>query len=220
MAGESCRAVAARFRVSVASVVKWSQRYRATGSAAAKRMGGYRPLALAGERDWLLARIAARPDVTLRALVAELAERGIAVSYFAVWPFYEHQGISFKKSLHASEQDRPDVARRRARWKTYQGRLDPKQLTLGHCLVGFGFMLLGRSELIGLAQLSASRARAAIDKRGSTPREEHLVDALDAWIGAPDATCSASQRTACLPIEAIRESGGRAAAFPRRRLRV
>jgi transposase len=33
-----------------------------------------------------------------------------------------------KKSLHASEQDRPDVARRRARWRAYQGRLDPKHL--------------------------------------------------------------------------------------------
>jgi transposase len=97
MAGESCRAVARRFGVSVASVVKWSQRFRATGSAAAKRMGGYRPLALAGERDWLLARIAARPDLTLRALVAELAGRGIVVSYFAVWHFFEREDISFKK---------------------------------------------------------------------------------------------------------------------------
>ena len=35
--GESCRAVAATFKVSVASVVKWSQRFRATGSAAATR---------------------------------------------------------------------------------------------------------------------------------------------------------------------------------------
>jgi transposase len=33
-----------------------------------------------------------------------------------------------KKSLHASEQDRPDVARRRARWKRYQGKLDPTRL--------------------------------------------------------------------------------------------
>jgi transposase len=30
-AGESCRAVATTFKVSVASVVKWSQRFRATG---------------------------------------------------------------------------------------------------------------------------------------------------------------------------------------------
>ena len=96
-AGESCRSVAARFRVSVASVVKWSQRFRATGSAAAKRMGGYRPYALAGERDWLLARLAQTPDVTLRALLSELADRGIKVSYYAVWHFFEHEGISFKK---------------------------------------------------------------------------------------------------------------------------
>ena len=34
--GQTCRAVAERFGVSVASVVKWSQRFRATGSAAAK----------------------------------------------------------------------------------------------------------------------------------------------------------------------------------------
>src|SRR5882672_4274770 len=33
-----------------------------------------------------------------------------------------------KKSLHASEQDRPDVARRRERWKRHQGKLDPTRL--------------------------------------------------------------------------------------------
>ena len=95
--GLSCRVVAARFQVSVASVVKWSQRWRATGSAAARPMGGRRPYALAGERDWLLARIAEKPDLTLRALAAELAERGVRVSYYAVWHFFEHEGVSFKK---------------------------------------------------------------------------------------------------------------------------
>jgi transposase len=97
MAGESCRTVAKLFGVSVASAVKWSQRFRVSGSAAAKPVGGQRPFALVGERDWLLTRIAVRPDVTLRALVAELAERGIVVSYFAVWHFFAHEGISFKK---------------------------------------------------------------------------------------------------------------------------
>ena len=33
-----------------------------------------------------------------------------------------------KKSLRASEQDRPDVARRRERWKRHQGRLDAARL--------------------------------------------------------------------------------------------
>jgi transposase len=96
-AGESARAVAATFKVSVASVVKWSQRFRATGSAAAHNVGGRRPYALQGHREWLLARLAEKPDITLRALGAELAERGIKVSHFAVWHFFEHEGISFKK---------------------------------------------------------------------------------------------------------------------------
>lgn len=96
-AGQSCRAVAAMFKVSVASVVKWSQRFRATGSAAAYKVGGRRPFALAGQRAWLLARLAEKPDITLRALGAELAARGLKVSHFAVWHFFEHEGISFKK---------------------------------------------------------------------------------------------------------------------------
>jgi transposase len=95
-AGESCRRVAATFKVSVASVVKWSQRARATGSPAARPMGG-RAYVLAGERGWLLRRLSEQPDITLRALSAELANRGIKVSYYAVWHFFEHEGISFKK---------------------------------------------------------------------------------------------------------------------------
>ena len=35
---------------------------------------------------------------------------------------------SKKKTLFATEQDRADVARRRARWKAHQGRLDPARL--------------------------------------------------------------------------------------------
>jgi transposase len=39
-AGGSVRAVTATFTVSVASVVRWSQRLRRTGSAARGKMGG------------------------------------------------------------------------------------------------------------------------------------------------------------------------------------
>ncbi len=35
---------------------------------------------------------------------------------------------ALKKTVHASEQDRPDVARRRARWMRHQGKLDPARL--------------------------------------------------------------------------------------------
>jgi transposase len=60
-------------------------------------MGGWRPLLLKRERDWLLARIAAKPDLTLRAVMAELAERGTPASYGAVWRFFAHEGVTFKK---------------------------------------------------------------------------------------------------------------------------
>ena len=88
----------------MASVVKWSQRFRATGSAAAAKMGGWRPLRLTSERDWLLAQIAEKPDLTLRAVMAELAERGSPASYGAVWRLFKHEAITFKKSLHASKK--------------------------------------------------------------------------------------------------------------------
>ena len=95
--GVPCRSVADTFGISPASVVKWSQRFRASGSAAAKPMGGKRPFALADERDWLLGRINAKPDITLRALVVEFAERGVKVSLYATWHFLEKEGITFKK---------------------------------------------------------------------------------------------------------------------------
>jgi transposase len=90
--------VAELFDVSVASVVKWSQRARTTGSAAAKPMGGRRPYLLEGERGWLLARLAEKPDLTLHALLAELGERGVVVSCDTLWRFLKRQGISFKKN--------------------------------------------------------------------------------------------------------------------------
>jgi transposase len=101
--------------VSVASVVKWSLRWRATGNAAAKQMGGWRQLRLKPEREWLLARIAEKPDLTLRAVVAELAERGTPASYGAVWRFFKHEGITFKKN----------AARQRARSRRHRSPPGP-----------------------------------------------------------------------------------------------
>ncbi len=97
VSGGTCREAAERFGVGVATAVRWSQRLRSTGSAAAKPMGGRRPQVLASERDWLLARIADQPDLTLRAIRAELAARSVVVSYDAVWRFYLREGKTFKK---------------------------------------------------------------------------------------------------------------------------
>ena len=99
--GLTVREVAELFRVSPASVVKWSQRLRATGSAAAKPMGGARRAVLAGQREWLMARIAQAPDLTLQALRSELAQRGVQVSLWAVWNLFKSEGITFKKKSAA-----------------------------------------------------------------------------------------------------------------------
>jgi transposase len=109
--GRSTRTVAALFDVSVASVVKWAQRARATGSAAAKPMGGKRPYVLERERDWLLARVAEKPDLTLHALLDELRARGIVVSCDTLWRFLRREGISFKKNRL---RNRAGSSRRRA----------------------------------------------------------------------------------------------------------
>ena len=98
MAGGSCRAVASSFQVSVSAVVKWSQRFRKTGSAAAHRLGGYRPRTLESESEWLLGRLAEQPDLTLRALGVELGNRGVVTSYGSVWRTVHRANFSFKKN--------------------------------------------------------------------------------------------------------------------------
>ena len=96
--GRCCQAVAGLFDVDVASVVKWSQRARATaGARAVKPMGGNRPFVLAGERDWLLVRLTQKLDLALHALPAELRQRDFIVACDTPWRFLRREGISCKR---------------------------------------------------------------------------------------------------------------------------
>src|SRR5579859_4546757 len=96
--GESCRSVASRFGVAVSSVVKWSQRYRATGSVAPGKMGGHRKPVLESHRAYIKERISQTPHLTLHKLKDELAARGVKVSHNAVWMFLRREGLRFKKN--------------------------------------------------------------------------------------------------------------------------
>ena len=127
-AGETCRSVAGQFGVAPSSVVKWEQRWRATGSIAPGKMGGHRKSVLDAHRDFILERIDQTPHLTLHGLKDELAARGVVVSHNAVWLFLRREGLRFKKTLLALEQARADVARRRQRWLSWQVRLDPSRL--------------------------------------------------------------------------------------------
>jgi transposase len=61
-------------------------------------MGGRRHYPLETEREFLLARVREEPDITLRELAAELAERGTTVSHVSVWNLLRRENQSFKKN--------------------------------------------------------------------------------------------------------------------------
>lgn len=107
---ESRRAAARRFGVSEASAVKWLQRVARSGERGAAGTGGHRPSKVKPERAWLLAAIAAEPDITLAALSARLlAERGVRADTGMLSRFFTGEGISFKKKRAA---ERAGPARR------------------------------------------------------------------------------------------------------------
>ncbi len=109
--GMSRRKAAETFQVSYSTAIRWMERTTATGSAAALPMGGRKPFSLAQEAGWIRARVAAKPDITGRELLAELHERKVDVSYYAVWHFLAHEGLSFKKN---PARQRTGPRRRRA----------------------------------------------------------------------------------------------------------
>ena len=96
--GLSRRAAARRFGVSAAAAIKWLQRFHRTGERESAGTGGHRPSKVAPHRAWVLAVVAAQPDITLAALAARLwTERGVRVDTSMLSRFFQGEGISFKK---------------------------------------------------------------------------------------------------------------------------
>jgi transposase len=96
-AGMSRKRAAAHYQVSHSSAIRWTKRLAETGSPAALPMGGKKPFTLANEEAWVRARVEEKPDITGRELLVELNQRGIEISYYGVWHFVDHVGLSFKK---------------------------------------------------------------------------------------------------------------------------
>jgi len=88
-------------------VVKLMQRYRATGSVAPGKMGGHRKRVLLPHRDFIQERLKQTPHLSLHALKAELAARGISVSHNAIWEFLRREGLRFKKNSARSRTGAP-----------------------------------------------------------------------------------------------------------------
>jgi len=127
-AGETIQSIGKAFGIDPSCVPKWVKRRRETGSVAPAAIGGRTPRTLCGDVVVWLRHSLHSGRFTTRGLAAELAERRIKTGRRAVWTFVREEGLSFKKSLFASEQDRPDVARKRERWKAHQASIDPARL--------------------------------------------------------------------------------------------
>ncbi len=94
----SCREAARRFRVSVASAVKWLQAWRRSHRFGARPMGGDRRSVLKPLRQWLLQLIAREDDLTLMAISGRLmAEHGVKADPSMLSRFIRAEGISYKK---------------------------------------------------------------------------------------------------------------------------
>jgi transposase len=118
--------VADRFAVSPAFVRRLKQRFRLTGSIAPKPHRGGPARKLQAHEEALLKAARERPDAT----PAEHKERlNLPASRVTVWRALRRLRISRKKkSTHAAEQGRPDVAEARRQWPGRLAGVKPEDL--------------------------------------------------------------------------------------------
>ena len=98
--GASRRRAAARFGVSVSSAIRWLRDWREMGRTASHPQGGSdrRSDRIEAHADFLLAKVAATPDVTLAELRDALhCERGVGVAISTLWRFFDRRKITLKK---------------------------------------------------------------------------------------------------------------------------
>lgn len=127
--GAAARAAARQFVIGDSTAIRWAKRWRETGSFEAKSNKGQSRSPLRKHEEWLLGLVKQEPDLTLEEIQRRLlAERQHKAGLGLVWRFFDRHGISFKKSIRAAEQDRPDVAAARTAWAENRPKLDPERL--------------------------------------------------------------------------------------------
>ena len=109
-AGLSSKDLAERYHVSRAWVDALKLRRRETGSIAPRQQTKFRRRVLEGQESRLAALVAAQPDATLVELRHGLrTSAGLAT----VWRALNQLELTLKKTVHADEQRRADVAAQR-----------------------------------------------------------------------------------------------------------
>lgn len=99
--GLSRNAAAKRFKVSIASAVRWVKRYETTGKISPAPSGGDRRSGrVEAQGDYLLGLIRRTPDITLLEIQDRLIGNcGERFSVSVLWRFFDRRGITFKKRL-------------------------------------------------------------------------------------------------------------------------
>jgi transposase len=97
-AGLSRREAAARYRIGIATVIRWVALVAVTGETKAKRQGRPRGSKLDAHEGFLLALIEETDDITLLEMQDRLrAERGVLVGLGTLWRFFDGRAITWKK---------------------------------------------------------------------------------------------------------------------------
>jgi transposase len=128
-AGHTREEVAELYNMALSTVGGFIKRKRETGSVSPDKFGGYKTFSLEPHTYLVEELVAEQPDSTLAELQSRLAKEKVEVSQSGISRFLHHINLTFKKkSVHAAEQDRPDVAAARKALRKEQLTLDPKQL--------------------------------------------------------------------------------------------
>ena len=128
--GLSRRSAAKRFGVAASTAIKWIDRWRRTGDVGPRPQGGdRRSQRIEAHSEEILALIDKKADITLGEIAEHLEEvHGLRVAQSTVWRLLERHGMTFKKTAHASEQQRADVLQHRQAWFDRQPNLEAERL--------------------------------------------------------------------------------------------
>ena len=97
--GESAREVARVLNIGASTAIRWIERWTTTGCVAAKPGTGHCRSPLETHKQWLLALVAAEPDLTLDEIRARLVrDKKLKTGRSSVGRFYERHQITFKKN--------------------------------------------------------------------------------------------------------------------------
>ena len=128
--GEPVGRIASLLRVSVSYVSKVLTRRKLTGETTARPQRCHVSPRLSGLHAAILAQVASRPDATIAELRAWLLEtHKVSASTGLINKTLAALDLTYKKrSLHAAEQAREDVAKARVEWREQQPKLTPSKL--------------------------------------------------------------------------------------------